>query len=391
MARLSRLVASALCGALLIGCQAAPPPAAAPTATARPTRTAKPESTRVPTQTPAEAPVASVRVGAAPVVEPRVYIENVALPVGLSFAPDGRLFFGEVNKGQVRVADGAVLRPEPFLTVQVAQGGERGLLGVTLDPGFEENGWVYVYYTVPKKSGRSDHNRLVRYTDRAGRATEPTVILDEIPADVRGVHNGGRMRFGPDGKLYVLTGAPGEENRKAQDWEALEGKVLRLNPDGSVPTDNPVPGSPIYAAGFRNPYGLDFHPSTGRLFVIDNGPRGADELDLVQPRGNYGWPTVFGTSGDGRFVDPVWHSGNERLGLAGLAFYTGEQLPEYRGDLFFCLFNRGLLHRVRLVGPEFERVEADQDLAVECRVDVANGPDGGLYVAGVAQIWRLGR
>ena len=366
---------AAALAALVAGCQG---PASAP---ARPDVAA--------TSPPASSHLASgPRV---PVITQQVYLDGLALPVGLQFAPDGRLFFAEVNKGQVRVVEGGVLRTEPFATLQVAQGQEHGLLGLTLDPRFAENGYLYAYYTVPTRSGKPDFNRVVRLTDRNGGGTDTKVILDKIPADVKGSHNGGRMLFGPDGKLYVATGIRGDEATGSQQPKALEGKILRLEPDGSVPSDNPVPNSPVYALGLRNPYGIAFHPRTGRLYAIDNGPKGYDELNLIRPGGNFGWPTVMGASGDARFVDPLWQSGPERLGLSGLAFYTGGQLDEYQGDLFFCLWNTGTMRRVRLAAPDYERIEQMEDLAVDCRLDVANGPDGALYTAGITQIHRLGR
>ncbi len=358
----------------LSGCQAAPPTSAQP-----PGAAGAPVSP-LPTRTVRD-----------PTVRPQVYVEGVVLPVGLTFAPDGRLFLGEVNKGQIRVVENGALRPEPFASFDVAKGQEHGLLGLTLDPSFAENHYVYVYYTAPRRSGKPDVNRIVRLTDRDSQGTDRTVVFDDIPADVKGSHNGGRMVFGPDGKLYVATGAPGDESTGAQKMEVLEGKILRLNPDGSIPSDNPTPGSPVYARGLRNPYGIDFHPSTGRLYAIDNGPKGYDELNLVAPGANYGSPTVVGAPGDPRFVDPLWHSDAERIGLSGLAFYRGDQLPEYRGDLFFCLWNAGALRRVRLAAPEYERIEQTEDLAVDCRLDVANGPDGALYTAGITSISRLGR
>jgi aldose sugar dehydrogenase len=328
--------------------------------------------------------------GQPPPIEPRVFVDGVALPTALQFAPDGRLFFGEVNKGQVRLVEGGVLRAEPFARLQVAQGREHGLLGVALDPGFSQNRHVYVYYTVPKRNGRPDYNRVVRFTERDGVASAEQVIFDRIPADSKGSHNGGRMAFGPDGKLYVATGAPGDDSRGAQRLEVLEGKILRLNPDGTAPADNPVAGSPVYALGLRNPYGIAFHPRSGQLYAVDNGPKGYDELNLIRAGGNYGSPTVVGAAGDSRFVDPIWQSGSDRLGLAGLTFYSGAQLADYRGDMFMCLWNAGLLRRVRLAEGDGARIEAIEDLAVDCRLDVTDGPDGALYVADIARILRVG-
>ena len=251
--------------------------------------------------------------------------------MSLQFAADGRLFFVEVNKGQVRVAQNGVLRAEPWATLDVAKGTEQGLVGLVLHPRFSENGWVYLYYAVPNKGGKIDFNRVVRMTEKNGVGTDTITILDKIPADVKGSHNGGRMRFGADGKLYIGTGQAGDEPYGEPKLDGLQGKMIRLNDDGTMPADNPFAGTPVYAMGLRNPFGFDFHPQTGALYSVDNGPKGYDELDLIKPGGNYGWPAVIGAPSDPRYIDPLWNSGLERLGMSGFAFYRGDQFPEYSG------------------------------------------------------------
>lgn len=324
-------------------------------------------------------------------VPSQVYLDGLALPVSLEFAPDGRLFFVEVNKGQVRVAEGGRLRDQPFITLEVAQGSEHGMLGLVLHPRFADTRWLYVYYTVPDRKGKPDFNRVVRFTERDGVGTDMVTIVDQIPPDEKGSHNGGRMRFGPDGKLYIGTGQAGDEPKGVPKLDSLEGKMLRLNDDGSWPADNPFPGTPVYAMGLRNPYGFDFHPRTGVMYAVDNGPKGYDEFNLIKPGGNYGWPAVIGAAGDARYIDPLWQSGADRYGMSGLVFYRGDGIPEYRGDAFHCLWNTGGLRRIRLGGEALDRIELMEDLAADCRLDVANGPDGGLYVAGLTKILRLGR
>jgi glucose/arabinose dehydrogenase len=321
-------------------------------------------------------------------VEPKTYVDGVQLPVSLEFAPDGRLFFVEVNRGQVRVVQNGVLRAEPWATLDVARGAEQGLLGLVLHPRFSDNGWVYLYYAAPNKNGKIEHNRVVRMTERDGIGTDAITILDHIPPDEKGSHNGGRMRFGADGKLYVGTGQQGDEPKGEPKLEGLQGKMLRLNDDGSVPPDNPFAGTPVYALGLRNPYGFDFHPQTGVMYGVDNGPKGYDELNVIKPGGNYGWPAVIGAPKDPRYIDPLWSSGLERLGMSGFMFYRGDEFPEYRGDAFQCLWNVGVLRRLRF---NDETVQIVEDLAADCRLDVANGPDGAIYVAGITRIVRIGR
>jgi glucose/arabinose dehydrogenase len=232
---------------------------------------------------------------------------------------------------------------------------------------------------------------VVRFTEREGEGTDLRVIFDKIPADRGGAHNGGRLRFGPDGKLYVTTGSAKDSDNEAQNVAILEGKILRLNPDGSVPEDNPIPGSPVYAVGLRNPYGIDFHPMTGQLYASDNGAKDHEELNLIHPGGNYGWPVVTGATGDARFIDPIWDSGSERQGVSGLAIYSGAQFPDYEGDVFFCVMTSDLLRRVKLAPPGYDSIQLVQDLPVHCQLDVANGPDGALYVADLNRVYRVAR
>jgi len=370
----SRHLSSGLIAAVIalatVGCQPTSPPIDPP---AEPTSPA-------PSITPQPLPV-----------EPKTYVDGTQLPVSLQFAPDGRLFFVEVNKGQVRIAQNGVLREEPFASLDVAKGAEQGLVGLVLHPRFSENGWVYLYYAVPNKGGKIDFNRVVRMTERNGVGTDMITILDKIPPDVKGSHNGGRMRFGADGKLYIGTGQSGDEPSGEPKLDGLQGKMIRLNDDGTIPSDNPFAGTPVYAMGLRNPYGFDFHPQTGAMYSVDNGPKGYDELDLIKPGGNYGWPGVIGAPGDPRYIDPIWHSGAERLGMSGFIFYRGDQFPEYQGDAFQCLWNVGVMRRLRFGGASGDQVQIVEDLAADCRLDVSNGPDGAIYVAGITKIYRIAR
>lgn len=358
------------------------------------TATAKAVLRALPTATPlpaiADAPDA---------VPPRAttYLEGVKVPVGLVFTPDGRLLFSEAFDGKVRVArlngDHAELLPTPFVQLEIAKGGESGTLGLALDPGYASNRWVYLYYSEPdptRADRRPWRNRIVRFTDVDNVGTDMTVIFDDIPMSRQGRHNGGRLLFGPDGKLYVSVGNA-EEKDNGQDLENPNGKVLRLNPDGSIPSDNPFPGSPIYAYGFRNIFGLALHPTTQELYVTENSGDSHDEINLVRPGANYGFPYYEGPGNDPRFVDPIWESGARTIGPTGLAFYTGDQLPRYKGDLFFCAVNTGALTRLRLT-PNAQAVVAAEEIANDCHLDVTTGPDGALYYASMAgKIVRLAR
>jgi glucose/arabinose dehydrogenase len=362
-------------------------------ATPRPTLTPL-ERKQLPTATPLPAVVDPTGS-----VTPRstVYLQGVNVPVGLSFAPDGRLFFSETFDSKVRVAvpnaDRGRLLDQPFASLLTAKGAEAGMLGLALDPNFEENHWVYLYYSEadPNRKDRVPlRNRVVRFTERDNVGTDMTVILDDIAISRQGVHNGGILAFGHDGTLYVTVGNA-QERSNSQDMKSLNGKVLRINPDGSVPSDNPFPGSPIFALGFRNPFGLTIQPDTGAVFVTDNSGDTNDEVNLVRAGGNYGFPHHEGIGNDPNFVDPLWESGSKTIGPTGLTFYTGDQIPQYRGDLFFCAVLTGTLMRLRLTPPTYDRAEAAEEVAKDCNLSVTNGPDGALYYSSMSQVMRLGR
>ena len=359
---------------------------------AAPTPTIRPRDRPTPTPLPRVADTGEV-------VEPKsqTYVNGVTMPVALNFAPDGRLFFNEATNGTVRVAervDGqARLRPQAFAQLETAKGPESGMLGLALHPEFEKNHWVYLYYTEPdvnRKDRVPLRNRVVRFTERDNVGTEMTPILDDIAVSRRAVHNGGVLRFGPDGKLYVTVGNA-ENEANSQDPKKLNGKILRLNDDGSIPDDNPTRGSPVYALGFRNPFGLTFEPNTGQVWITENSGDHDDEVNAIEPGGNYGFPTYEGFGNDSTYKDPIWSSGSRTIGPTGLTFYTGDQLPQLRGDLFFCAMNTGELTRLRLGGADRKIVMAGEAVVNNCHLDVVNGPDGALYYATVNQILRLGR
>lgn len=344
---------------------------------------------------------------AEPTVEPQspvkpvseVYLEGLQIPSALSWAPDGRLFFVEVNGGRVRVASGREVQREPVHTVPVAQNAESGLLGLALDPDFPSNHYVYIYYTVPEPTDVTLGlmNRVIRFTERSGTAESMTTILDNLPVNVVGppdFHQGGALAFGPDRKLYVSIGDVGKPET-SQDPRTTAGKILRVNPDGSIPSDNPTPGSYVFASGFRNVWGMTFHPNTGVLYASENGSKSHDEVNVVYGGKNYGWPEAEGTAKNPKFADPLWDSGSSGLqsrnGMVGLTFYRGAMFPELQGDLLFCAFKTGRIRRATLAPPEYERIASISRLEGECRLDISVGPDGAIYTSNITQILRLSR
>jgi glucose/arabinose dehydrogenase len=326
--------------------------------------------------------------------EVTTFVDQLAMPDSLTFAPDGRMFFNEVYHGRIRVVGNGQLREEPFATLNIARPGggtEYGLLGLALHPDFDHNGYVYALYTVGGGGGQPVEQRIVRFTDQGNIGVDPTIIVDGLPFGPNCCHNGGRIAFGPDGMLYVTLGDI-EDPATSQDPGALAGSVLRYAPNGAIPNDNPFgQGNPIYALGLRNPFGLTFHPETGDLFVTDNGPAGHDEVNRIIPGGNYGWPEVQGIAGDGRFIDPIWATITQRIAPTGITVSTDAvQVPDIAGKVLFCSWNTSELTALELADGDPNVVTSQDVLPVACQLDVVQGPDGAIYASDAARIYRYG-
>jgi glucose/arabinose dehydrogenase len=246
----------------------------------------------------------------------------------MALVPDGRILICEQG-GALRVVKGGALLSSPFLTVTVNTLGERGLIGVTVDPAFAQNGFVYVYYTATTPTV---HNRISRFTAAGDQALAGSelILLDLNDLNASN-HNGGALHFGPDGKLYAGVGENGTSSN-AQTLTNLLGKLLRLNPDGSVPSDNPLLAQTtgknqlIWAYGLRNPFTFAFQPGSGLLFINDVGQNTWEEVNQGQAGANYGWPATEGATSNPAYVSPVYaypHSGGTVNGCAivGGAFY----------------------------------------------------------------------
>jgi glucose/arabinose dehydrogenase len=288
-------------------------------------------------------------------------------PWGLAFVPDGRLLVTE-RPGRIRVVKDRTLDPQPVATLTVVAAGEAGLMGIVSDPGFSQNQYVYVCYTT-QKPGRLV-NRVARLTVQEGRAGDAHVILDDVPGAVD--HDGCRLKFGPDGKLYVTTGDAAQP-RLAQQRDSLAGKIPRLNPDGTIPRDNPLPDSPVYSLGHRNPQGIAWDPA-GRLFAAEHGPGGHDEVNVIVPGANYGWPEVQGRAANPCYTDPIVESEDDVWNPSGIAFRSD--------DLYVATLRGRRLLRVTFA-PDLtsSRVTTLLDRSYGRLRDVIVGPDHALYVA----------
>ena len=329
---------------------------------------------------------------AAPSGETAYRIETVAsgleVPWAIAFAPDGRVFITE-RPGSVRVIRDGVLERAPWATLAVDAVGEAGLMGIAVAPDFAESRAVYVVGTFRKGDERV--NRVIRFVDDNGRGTDPRVIIDDIPA--ARFHAGDAIAFGPDGMMYIATGDaldPGRARRR----ESLGGKILRYRPDGTVPGDNPIRGSPVYALGLRNVQGLAWSPE-GQLFATDHGPSGFpnerfrrnhDELNVIRAGGNYGWPDHAGRGGAPHRLDPIVEWNEPGIAPSGLAFYSGDRFPAWRGSLFVAALRGEQLRRVTVrrdasaqTGWRASAQEVIADSLGRLRAVVV-GPDGALWI-----------
>lgn len=316
-------------------------------------------------------------------------ISGLSAPTAMAFAPDGRLFVSEQG-GAMRVVKNGSLLPDPFVTLKVDSAGERGLLGVAFDPEFATNGYVYVYYTVPGRRGVAAHNRVSRFTasgDLAARRSERILVdLPDLTSATN--HNGGSMVFGPDGKLYIGVGE-NNDGANAPDITTRLGKILRINADGSLPTDNPFPRArganhAIWAIGLRNPYSQAFQAESRRLFINDVGEHTFEEIDEGAPGSNYGWPATEGPTNRTRYRAPIFsytHGSGPDVGdaIVGSAFYEpagGRTFPRsYAGDYFFADLTSGWIRRLDPVSLDV----ADFAAGVETPVALAVNVDGSLY------------
>jgi glucose/arabinose dehydrogenase len=304
-----------------------------------------------------------------------VVVKGLEIPWSLAFAPDGRLFVPE-RPGRVRIVDIARGTSDLALTLDdVFAEGEAGLLGLVLDPAFTSNRLLYVYYTARTSGGAV--NRVARYRESGGRLGEQVVLLDNIPANT--IHDGGRLRFGPDGLLYVTTGDAANQDL-AQDLASYAGKILRINTDGTTPRGNPF-NSPVYSYGHRNPQGLDWHPASGDLWASEHGATGNDEINVIESGANYGWPRIEGAQTLPGMREPISFY-NPAIAPSGASFYRGQRFPQFTNNLFVATLRGTLLLRIR-IDPAAPRRIVGQERLLEQQFgrirDVVTGPDGYVY------------
>jgi glucose/arabinose dehydrogenase len=309
-------------------------------------------------------------------------VENVSVPWSIVWTAPNRMLFTE-RDGRIREVVNDQLTAKPLLTFpEVSRGGEQGLMGLAIDPNYVLNKYLYVARAVRTSTGyRVD---ILRLSDQTDRIMLDKVLIPNVPAGQN--HAGTRLKFGPDGYLYISTG-DALERTLAQDPKSLAGKILRYDVQGRIPADNPFPNSPIWSLGHRNPQGLAW-TSTGALWSSEHGPSytdgpaGGDEINLIQKGANYGWPLISHSQTQSGLISPALEF-TPAVAPASLAYYDAEVIPQFRHSLFFGGLRGNGVFQVQLdIQTEskiisYQRLDLGQNLG---RIrDVAQGPDGALY------------
>ncbi|MBL8160429.1 MAG: PQQ-dependent sugar dehydrogenase [Anaerolineae bacterium] len=338
---------------------------------------------------------------------PAYIIEEVIeqpMITSIVWASDGRMFWTEKDDGRVRMmnTDGTI-QEEPVIQVEVLTDNEQGLLSMALDPAFDENGFFYVFYTAPASVANPlASNLVVRYTLQDGVGINPLTLLQiDLPDNDLAMHNGGRLRFGPDDKfLYVAVGDLGAAH-VSQDINNIGGKIHRFiiaNNQLLPAPGNPFIGNSVFAYGVRNTFSFVFDPENSSvLYGTENGPDCDDEINRIVMGGNYGWTQ------DVKCDDPIGIrqagglppliSWTPTVAPTGIMFYTGEAFPGWQGQLFYCTWKENELRRARL-NEDHTAFDGEPKLVSapygqHCQIELAQGPDGFIYITNIFGMYRL--
>lgn len=303
----------------------------------------------------------------------RTIAQNLDVPWAIDIAVDNRIFFTEKPGRLGMIHANGTLASEPIVNIHTEDIGEAGLMGLALHPNFTQNHLMYVYHTYAENGGL--YNKVLMLTEKNNKIVNSKIILDGIPASDS--NNGGRIKFGPDGKLYVSTG-DSETPELAQNTNSLAGKLLRLNDDGTIPDDNPIPESPVYSYGHRDIQGFAWHPITKKLYASEHGPAGNDEVNIIEPGSNYGWPIEVcnhsTSSTPIRFETPEYCF-NPEIAPSGLTIAASNKLG-YQNDILFTTLRGSHLHHIDLE----TRIQDNVLVGYGRLSDIVEAHDGSLYV-----------
>lgn len=297
-----------------------------------------------------------------------IIAENLDSPWAIETSKDNRIFFTE-RDGKIRTIDtnGNIL-DEPVAFIRVEQKGGSGLLGIVLHPNFTENHLMYIYHTYT--NGNELFNKVLLLKEKDNKIIDSKIIIDSIPGSL--YNNGGRIKIGPDNKLYIPTGDASKPHL-AQNLSSLAGKILRVNLDGTIPEDNPFKNSSVYSLGHRNIQGISWHPENKSMYVSEHGPSGFDEINLIIAGKNYGWPNVK-CEGTKDFEKAILCF-NPAIAPSGITFASSNKLG-YKNDLIVTSLKGSHLRQI-----DIDSHEQNNVLVGYGRLrDVVEGNDGSLYI-----------
>lgn len=320
-------------------------------------------------------------------------VEGLNIPWGFTFMPDKSILITEKNGDIIHFKNGEKIKisggPEVY------DRGQGGLLDVVLHPEYESNDWIYFSYASPEGSADGGNTAIMRVKLEGNKLTSKEVLYKASPNTTKGQHFGSRIAFDKNGYLFFSAGERGERDVNPQDISRDNGKVYRLNDDGSIPSDNPFVGEEnaveaIYSYGHRNPQGMILNPETGEIWVHEHGPKGGDEINVVEKGANYGWPVVtYGENYSGTPItderskpgmkDPIFYW-LPSIAPSGFAYVTSEKFPELKGNLLVGSLKFQYLELLELDGKKITKRTKLIDGAGRMR-DVRQGPDGDIYVA----------
>lgn len=320
-------------------------------------------------------------------------MKEASIPWGMAFLPDQSLLVTDKNGKMYHYSKGSVQEIKGVPEVYVH--GQGGLLDVEVHPNYKENGWIYITYSSALGKGEGGNTTLMRAKLKSNILTDKQILYKASPNSTKGAHFGSRIEFDDKDYLYFTIGDRGDRDINPQDITKDGGKVYRLHDDGSIPTDNPFISESgakkaIYSYGHRNPQGLIKNPYTGEIWEHEHGPKGGDEINIIKPGKNYGWPVIsYGINYDGTtFTDITAREGMVQplfywvpsIAPCGMAFVTSDKYPNWKGNLLVGSLSIQYLERLVLQNNKVVKRERLLDKMGRVR-NVLQGPDGYIYVA----------